>query len=89
MLVAITSHLCWLSHGLVYKPHINWQVITIVLAVIDDACTLVLGTGYAVCTYYWNHGATAFSNIHPVVTVIDDVGTVLSCNIQDDLFLYY
>ena len=37
----------------------------------------------------YNKGATALSNIHPVVTVIDNVGIVLSCIIQDDLFLYY
>ena len=59
------------------------------LGVTDNACTLVLGTGYAACTYYWNKGATALSNIHPVVIVIDGVGIVLSCNIQDILFLHY
>ena len=47
------------------------------------------GTGCAVCAYYWNKGATALSNIHPEVIVIDDVGIVLSCNIQEDLLLYY
>ena len=35
----------------------------------------MFGTGYAVCTYYWNKGATALSNIHPVVLVNDDVGS--------------
>ena len=55
---------------------------------IDDAWTLVHVTGFADCTYYWNKGATALCSMHPLVTVIDDVGIVLSCNIQDDLFLY-
>ena len=68
---------------------VNWKVISIVLAVIGDVCTIVPGTGYAACTYYWNKGATALSNIHAVIIVIDDVGIVLSCNIQDDMFLYY
>ena len=48
----------------------------------------MLGTGYAACTYYWNKGATALSNKYLVVIVIDDVGIVLFCDIQDDLFLY-
>ena len=39
--------------------------------------------------YNRNKRATALSNIHPVVIVIDDVGIVLSCNIQDDMILHY
>ena len=77
----ITYHiLIGMFHGPVYKPPVSWQIISIVLTVIDDACTIVLGTDCAACTYYWNKGATALSNIHPLVTVIDDVGIVLSCN---------
>ena len=49
----------------------------------------MLETGYAACTYHWNKGATALSNMHSAVIVIDDEGIVLSCNIQDDLPLYY
>ena len=75
-----------MSHGTVYKLHVSWYIISIVIAVIDDGYTLVLGTGYATCTYYWNKGAIALTNIPPVFIVNDDVGIVLSCNIQDDLF---
>ena len=67
----------------------KYSIFSMVLAVIDDLCTLVLGTGCGSCRYFLNKGATALSNIHPLVIVIDDVGIVLSCNIQDDLFLYY
>ena len=44
-----------------------------------------IGTGYAAFMY---KGATVLSNIHPIVIVIDDVGIVLSCDIQDDFFLH-
>ena len=39
-----------MSHRPVYKPPVIWCVISIVLAVIDDIYTLVLGTGHAGCT---------------------------------------
>ena len=41
-----------MSNGPVYKTHVIWKVISIVLAVIQDACTIVLGTGCADFTYY-------------------------------------
>ena len=53
--------------------YISWYVISIVLAVIGNVCTLVLGTEFAACAYYWDKGATALSNIHPLDIVTDDV----------------
>ena len=78
-----------MPHGPVYKPPVSWEVISIVEAAIDYACTLMLGTGCTDCTYYLNKGATALSNIHPLVIVTDDGSIIVSCNIEDDLFLYY
>ena len=79
-----------MPHGPAYEPPVSWQVISIVLAIIEDTCTLVLGTGSAGCTYlHWNTGATAFSTLHPLLIFIDGIGIVVSYGTQDDLFLYY
>ena len=45
-----------MPHGPVNKPPVSWKVISIVLAIIDDAYTSLLGTGCADCTYTWALG---------------------------------
>ena len=57
----------------------------------QDACTLVLGTGCAVCTYYrkWrNHCILHVSTIQQLWSFMV-WGLVLSCQIQDNLSPYY
>ena len=80
-----------MSHGPVYKPPLNWYVISIVLAVRHDVCTLVLGTGCGVCTYYKKEETAAFCMYQLYNSLLDSFivyGIVLSCQIQDELSLY-
>ena len=81
-----------MSHGPAYKPPVSWYVISIALAVIYDAWTLVLRIGFADCIDYrkWrNHCILHITTIKQFVGFIYGVRLVLSCQIQDDLSLYY
>ena len=63
-----------------------------VLVIINDACTLALGTGCADYTYYmtqWNHYILHVSTIQQFVLFIYGMMVVLSCQIQHDFSLYY
>ena len=42
-----------MSHEPVYKAFVTWYVICIVLAIMEDTGTLVLGTGFTDYTFSW------------------------------------
>ena len=48
---------------------------------------LVIGTGYADCTYCCNKGATAFSNVHPIVVLINEIDSILLQFRMTDLYI--